>query len=46
MKKSGVLFGMMVGMGAGAYLYSYIEKHPIKIELSKHKIEDLIKDLK
>ena len=46
MKKSGILFGMVVGMGAGAYLYSCIEKHPIKFELSKHKIDDFIKDLK
>ena len=46
MKTSGILFGMVVGMGAGAYLYSYIEKHPIRIELSKHRIDDFIKDFK
>ena len=46
MKNSGILFGMVVGMVGGAYLYSYIEKHPIRIELTKHKIEDFIKDLK
>lgn len=45
MKKSGILFGMVLGMGAGAYLYRYLEKHPIRIELS-NKIEDFIKDLK
>lgn len=46
MKKSGILFGMMVGMGAGAYLYSYTQKHKSDIECAKHKVEDLIKDLK
>ena len=46
MKKSGILFGIVVGMAGGAYLYSYIEKHPIKIELTRHKLEDFIKDLK
>lgn len=46
MKKSGIIFGMMVGMGASALFYNYTQKHPMEIECAKRKVEDLIKDLK
>ena len=46
MKKSGMLFGAMLGMGAGAFLYSYAQKHPIKMEMAKNKVKNFIEDLK
>jgi len=43
MKKSTIMAAML-GMGAGAFLYSYSKKHPIKMQMAKNKVMNMIKD--
>lgn len=45
MKKS-MLMTALLGMGTGAFLYSYCEKHPFKMTQMKNKVNDIMKDFK
>ena len=44
MKRMSMLGAALLGMGTGAFLYSYCEHHPIKIGKMKKTIENAIKD--
>lgn len=45
MKKSGMLLTAMLGMGTGAFLYSYCQKHPLKMKMMENKVKDMMKGL-
>lgn len=45
MKTSSMCIGLIAGMGAGAWLYSYMQKHPMKVEQAKNKMISAMKDL-
>lgn len=44
MKKAEMLGIAMLGMGTGAFLYSYCEKHPMKVGKMKRDIKNMVKD--
>lgn len=46
MKKSNMLLVSMLGMGTGAFLYSYCQKHPLKVQMAKNKMKNMMKDYK
>ena len=45
MKNKGFLIGTAIGMASGAYLYSYLSEHPIKVEIAKNKVKRAMKDI-
>ncbi len=42
MKKTAL--SLAIGMGAGALLYSYTKKHPIKTKKMQNNIKNMMKD--
>ncbi len=42
MKKTAL--SLAIGMGAGAFLYSYTKKHPIKTKQIEKNIKNMMKD--
>lgn len=45
MNKPSMLLGLMVGMIGGACLYAYMEMHPMKMQMLKNNMKNVIKDL-
>lgn len=47
MEKKGMFMTALLGMGTGAFLYSYCQNHPLKMMATKNKVKNMMmKDLK
>lgn len=47
MRKSKMLIPFaLISLGAGAYMYSYAKKHPVKTQVAIERAKDIMKDLK